>query len=200
MAGDGVAVEEGTVNHTLVELIYGAEDDRPTEWYVRGHAAEHEAVAIVREWLEAGAEFGERDDVPQLGGARHRWARWGLGWDEYGEIVPRRFYVRDAPSRGAFPVTEVRDLDDLERRRLARARELAHAAELEALTLVRYPEATEIRPNGYPPGEGSVWFRLPGLQGEVRWNPSGGTFIQQRDVEAWNQLYAHRSGAPRSDR
>lgn len=166
-----------------------------TEWYVRGHVPAEEAIATVRAELEAEAEDGERDHVPALGFGGHEYARWGLGQDEDGCSVARRFYSGASPGRGAFRVTTVIDLDDLSATRRAREAERAHAADLEAWVLACYPEATDIRAHGYPPGEGHAWFRLPELDGGVylRATDDHKATIQHRDLETWGRLYGPRS-------
>lgn len=180
---------------TLIDLTW---PDGATAWYVRGHVPEAEAIAVVRAELEALAEEGERDHVPELGLGGHGYARWGMGQDEDGNLVQRQFYAPAEPGPGAFKITKVIDLDNLASLRAARQAEADHRAELEAWTLACYPEATEIKAHGYPPGGGHVRFRLPELEGEVYRSATETTVqIQRRDLETWGRLYGPRPERPR---
>jgi hypothetical protein len=179
----------------LIDLTWA---EPPTAWYVRGHVPEDQAIATVRELLEAEAEDGDRDHVPELGLGGYGWARWGMGQDEHGDQVQRQFYAPAKPGPGAFKITEVIDRDHLASLRAARQAEADHRAELEAWTLACYPEATEIRAHGYPPGAGHVRFKLPELLGDVYRSATETTVqIQRRDLETWERLYGPQPEAPR---
>ncbi len=174
---------------TLIPMSWGDED--PIAWYVRGHVPEAQAVATVQAELEDEVEDGQRERVPRLQLGGHGYARWGMGVDDDGRRVSHRFYAPAKPGPGAFKVTEVVDLDNLEFVRWARQAERDHAADLEAWTLACFPQATDIQAHGYPPGQGNVRFRLPGLTHQVFREPGRNTVsISQDDAETWARLYS----------
>jgi hypothetical protein len=179
----------------VVDLTW---EEPPSSWYVRGHHPEALAVAAVRAELEYQAEEGPEDtEIPEIGAARHLYARWGIGETEDGARTGR-FHCPVDKRPGAFPVTEIRDLGELERHRRARADQAAHALELEDRIRAWLPEATELRAHGYPVGQGLIRFRLPGLVGELTYraeDPRHVT-IQEQDRQAWETLYRGRPTAP----
>lgn len=192
----------------VVDLTY---DGMPDTVYVRGHfdPADSEAadvlVAAREAFVEAAAGYydcegcdqchnGAKDHPwpgPRVGFGRQTWARWLLGYDD-GEFKPRMFQAYFPQGPGAFAVTEVLDLDERDRRREARAAEAAHALELRIRVLEWLPEASDLRPYGYPVGSGHIRFYLPGLAGDVCLRADGTISVQQRDLEAWEEHYAER--------
>lgn len=168
-------------------------DETATAWYVTGHVPLAQAVEVVRAELEAEAEEGQRDHVPELGGGAHTYARWAAGHDEDGE-PGLRWYCPVPAKPGAFLVTEVIDLDDLNATKRAREAERAHAADLEAWVRAKWPEATDVKGHGYPPGRGTVHFQLPELAGTVRHEADRPTTVQIReeDRDTWHRLYRGR--------
>ena len=93
----------------MIDLIELNSPDEATEWYIRGHVDESEAIAAVRDRLEGDVRDGYRDHVPALGAVRHLYARWGLGTNDDGDLTPGWFYTRAKPGRGAFKVTVVNE-------------------------------------------------------------------------------------------
>jgi len=187
----------------VVDLIY---DDYDLI-YVRGHYYDPDdpedgapALEAARLYLEE--QVGEWSDSPEDWEA----PRLGLGRQLYGRLgfAPadsdhdRCFYTHDEPSRGAYAVTEVIDLDELDRRQAQRQAMAAHVAELEAFVLDWFPEATEIRGHGYPPDGGAVTFELPELLGPVFYNLTSPDHLypQRRDESAFVELYQPRKRPP----
>lgn len=143
-------------------------NDLPTEWYVRGHVPDDVAIEAATPQAREDLGLEDEDDdreLPELRATRHLWGRWGFIRNDDDEIVTGGFHVSAKRTRGAFPVTEVVDATERERWRQQRearaARDQANADRLRAL----YPEAFDLTSN-----HGLVTFRLPGLEGPVRWN------------------------------
>lgn len=69
--------------------------------YIRGHVTADEAQAVL-----ATEGITCKNAV-----ITHRWGRWGFanGWLRH-EGLDRELILRDAPERGAFKLTEIRDV------------------------------------------------------------------------------------------
>lgn len=152
----------------VVRLIW---DGDPDCWYVRGHVADELAVASVRDEL---LDEDEDEEPPALAVTRRAYARWQ--WPHASDDVDGSngyTLVESAPGRGAFKVTVVRRVADIERDRAYR-QELRERPE-KALAAFKslFPEATDVRwhilGDGTAPDLGEVRARFPGLVDEVRW-------------------------------
>jgi hypothetical protein len=157
----------------LVRLVW---DGDPDCWYVRGHVEDALALASVREeLLERLAEDGEDEGIPpELIVTRRAYARWQWPCASDDEVPGNGYTLAEsAPGPGAFKVTVVRRLADVERDRAYRqhlrerpARSLATFAKL-------FPEATDARwhipGDGTVPDFGEVRARFPGVSEEVAW-------------------------------
>lgn len=186
----------------VVEL---AHEEPPTEVYVRGHFyAEDEdadrALEAGRIYLEdLAAEDWWEDWTPgRLGIARQLYARWGFPPGDYEGSARRWLHLRDEGGRGAFPITLLVDLDEIEDRRRRQAAIAARAAELEAVIRAWLPEALDVKGHGYPLDGGHVRFTLPGMNRPLTWRPEDPVHltIAQEDAEAWATLYQGRPGRP----
>lgn len=193
----------------VVDLMYY---EMPDTVYVRGHfdPADNEAADVLSAARDAFVEAasgrydcegcdqchdGAEDHPwpgPRVGFGRQTWARWVLGYDDDGERQSRMFQAYFPQAPGAFAVTEVLDLDEHGRRRDARAAEAEHARKLRIRVQAWLPEASDLRPHGYPVGSGHIRFNLPGLAGDVCLQADGTIRVQQRDLVAWEEQYADR--------
>jgi len=173
----------------VIEIVW--DDGEADVWYVRGHVADDVAIDAVTEHLRFEAE--PDDEIPRVGQASHSYARWGLGWSDTYELLPRRFHEPVARRPGAFPVTLVWRLSTLEHEQRVREACAARCAAVVAWLAEFFPEATEIRPNGHFADSTSARFKLPGLLGDLRLTAEPfQLYIEERDGEAWGRLYGAR--------
>lgn len=158
-----------TLLPAIVRLVW---DGDPYCWYVYGHVADELAVASVREELID--DLNEDEEPPELAVTHRTHARWQ--WPHASDDVDGSngyTLVESAPGRGAFKVTVVRRVADIERDRAYR-QELRERPEKALATFKSlFPEATDVRwhilGDGTAPDLGEVRARFPGLVDEVRW-------------------------------
>lgn len=91
--GVGIVMATQSTKHGEYLLIYW--DDKTHE-YIRGHVSIEDAQKTL--------DF-ECDGIIATE-IKHTYAFWGVGVDECGDPC-QRFYLRDAPARGRFKVTEI---------------------------------------------------------------------------------------------
>jgi hypothetical protein len=184
------------MNLTVLELI--ERDSSPSVVYVHGHVTleqEAEAIEAAAAYIEEVAIHGGYDDwqCPRLGVDRRIWLRKVPlteenydGWDDEYEWCLAPCYEGDD---GAMPLTEVIDLDQRDQEIARQLAIEAHAAEVRAAVLERWPDAEIASASGYPTGEGRATFRLPGLKGSIDWvfgKPH--IWVLPGDVGAYNKL------------
>jgi hypothetical protein len=174
-------------------------EDTPDRVYLYGHGLDPAAaLSAAFIWWE---DYDEDTEPPNLRLLGERWARWVD--EETGEPLvpperhPTRWLLWDdclECDPGAMAVTIVIDADEADRVAAERAAIRAHADELCARVARVWPEATDIRPNGYPLDDGVVRFRCPEMLGDVIWRERepGVVQVERRDVVAWERLYAGR--------
>lgn len=171
----------------IVRLVW---DGEPYAWYVRGHVEDEPALATVREEiLERLAEDDREDEEPpELTVVQRSHARWQ--WPEAGLEVPGNGYTltQSAPGPGAFKITVVRRLADVERDRAYRQERLEWPARSLAAFAELFPEATGARWHVHGDGTaqdlGEVRARFPGLTHEVAWRQDQPKFLYPLPVEA----------------
>lgn len=172
----------------MIHLRY-EDDPYPMTWYVRGHVSDADALAEVQSNLDDETE--EREEPRPLRVSRRCWARWHFAEPDAGETHRHELWPYKDKQRGAFPVTEVVDLNQEQAWLRERAEQRLRDEELLADLCQRYPEATKVE-NG-PSGFVLV---LPGLQDEVRvWrrnsrdNTTLVVHVSVRDRPVWNARY-----------
>jgi len=156
----------------IVRLVW---DGDPYCWYVYGHVADELAVASVRgELLDDLDDLDEDDEPPELAVTRRTHARWQWPNASDDEIPGNGYTLAvSAQGRGAFKVTVVRRVADIERDRAYRQELRERPEKAIAAFKSLFPEATDARwhilGDGTAPDLGEVRARFPGLVDEVRW-------------------------------
>jgi hypothetical protein len=150
-------------------------------WYIRGHVSFEEAAEAVREWL---VEYNCDEDLeaPPFGRCRQIWARWTCCGVQSVEDGFKHFNTYTTKSRGAFPVTELTEIDWLQRR----SDNEIKSARMETRALAKWPGIEIISSWGY--SEPGVRFKFPGGKYQVTWSlrDRNQVWVPLIDEEAWN--------------
>ena len=155
-------------------------------WYVRGHVPYEEAYESIEQWIAEDdcIDEDEEVDVPAFGRVRHIWARWVCCGYQTVEDGFKYFYTYKNKSRGAFPVTELTELDWFQQRA-----DTAHkSARAETQALERWPGIEIVSSWGY--GDPGVRFRFPGGKYTATWSMKDRdvVWVPIIDEEAWKEF------------